>query len=122
MSSLLIQNLFSFFKENYPVIYEKIIVFLDTTSPYVPIFLVSWFLILTLFYLIELFVFFILCSKNDKIQSPNWMPKFIHKYLNNLYEESQTSIKLLFVKSYIYNFLIHAFLSFIAISLYNIFM
>ena len=74
------------FKDNFPLIYENILHILSVVTPYIPITLLSWVLLLTFYYLIELYLYLIICSKNENLKIPSYMPKSIQTQVNNLYE------------------------------------
>ena len=65
----------------------------NVTSPYIPITLLSWVLFLTFYYLIELYLYLIICSRDENLKIPTYMPNFIQTQVNNLYEESQSNLK-----------------------------
>ena len=106
---------------NYPLTYENIIYILNVTSPYIPITLLSWVLFLTFYYLIELYLYLIICSKNENLKIPAYMPKIIQTQVNNLYEESQSNLKQEMTKYYTKNCITHIILSIISVLLYILF-
>nr|YP_009690448.1 hypothetical protein Schpa_000049 [Schizopora paradoxa]QEG57228.1 hypothetical protein Schpa_000049 [Schizopora paradoxa] len=112
-----------YLKQHYPFIYNKFIEFIDMTSPYVAISLVYWYILMALFFLMELILFLIICSTNEKIVIHKKWPSFLHRYLNEMYEDSQinNTIREDMTKYYIRRFIIHAVISLIAVLLYIIF-
>ena len=109
------------FKENFPLIYENILHILSVVTPYIPITLLSWVLLLTFYYLIELYLYLIICSKNENLKIPAYMPKIIQTQVNNLYEESQSNLKQEMTKYYTKNCITHIILSIISVLLYILF-
>ena len=118
--------LFPYLKKYYPFAYDKIIEIIDFTTPYVGITIIYWYFIITFFILLDLVFFLIICSYNENIILHQYWPSFIKNYLNNLFEYSQEfSTPLLrkqVIKLKIRTFLIHSFISIVALLLYNIFM
>lgn len=109
------------FKDNFPLIYENILHILSVVTPYIPITLLSWVLLLTFYYLIELYLYLIICSRNENLKIPAYMPKIIQTQVNNLYEESQSNLKQEMTKYYTKNCITHIILSIISVLLYIIF-
>lgn len=81
-----------FIKDKYPLLYDSVVLFMDTYRPYIPITVTAWILLVTLYSFIELYVFLSYCSNNNYLKPPmdyNYLPKFIKNILNNSYEISK---------------------------------
>ena len=110
-----------FIKNSYPSLYKKIIIFADLSVNYVPILLLSWVLLLTLFHLIQSYVYLIFCSKNEKVQPNKYLPKFINNYLINLYNISQSEEKQAYMIMFNRTMLFHVFMSILGLILYYVY-
>lgn len=111
-----------YFKSHYPILYESLTHFISTYVHFLPILIMLWYLILTIFYMVQLKLF-LNYYINNTLHLNTKYPKFINDWLSSLHKDSQSESKKEFMRSYIhyvYLLIWVDFITFILIFIYYI--